>query len=72
MRSILLTSIFVLLFANTLLAEEKCNDLKKLSRDYLKCVGEKLKDKTSNIGLDTNNIKEKKYLTDWFKKKNEL
>ena len=41
----------------------------KLSKDYLKCLGGKVKKKTSGFGLDTNNIKEKKYLTDWFKKK---
>ena len=41
----------------------------KLSKEYLKCLGGKFKKKTSGFGLDTNNIKEKKYLTDWFKKK---
>ena len=41
----------------------------KLSKEYLKCLGGKVKKKTSGFGLDTNNIKEKKYLTDWFKKK---
>ena len=50
-------------------ADEKCSNYKKLSKDYLKCLSGKLKNKTSNIGIDTNNIKEKKYLTDWFKKK---
>ena len=29
----------------------------------------KTKEKTSNIGLDTSNIKEKKTISDWFKKK---
>ena len=43
---------------------------KKLSKEHLKCLGSKIKKKSSSIGLDTNNIKEKKYLTDWFKKKN--
>ena len=40
-----------------------------MSKDYLICLGKKAKDKTSNVGLDTSNIKEKKTLADWFKKK---
>ena len=42
---------------------------KKLSKDYLKCLGGKLKSKSSGVGLDTSNIKEKKTLSDWLKKK---
>ena len=38
-------------------------------RDYLKCLGGKIKKKTSSLGVNTDNPKEKKYLTDWFKKK---
>ena len=49
--------------------DENCSTYKKLSKEYLKCLGGKVKKKTSGLGLDTNNIKEKKYLTDWFKKK---
>ena len=29
----------------------------------------KLKNKSSGVGLDTTNIKEKKTISDWFKKK---
>ncbi len=48
---------------------ENCSSYKKLSKEYLKCLGGNIKNKTSVFGLDTNNVKEKKYLTDWFKKK---
>ena len=57
-------------FINTYsLGNENCSSYNKLSKEYLKCLGGKVKNKTSGLGLDTNNIKEKKYLTDWFKKK---
>ena len=55
--------------SNISYADNKCSNYKKLSKEYLKCLSGKVKNKTSNIGLDTKNIKEKKYLTDWFKKK---
>ena len=45
---------------------------KKTIKDYLSCLGKKAKEKTSNIGLDTSNIKEKKTIYDWFKKKKVL
>jgi hypothetical protein len=32
-------------------------------------LGEKLKNKSSGVGLNTDNIKEKKTISDWFKKK---
>ena len=51
------------------MGNENCSSYKKLSKEYLKCLGGKVKKKTSGFGLDTNNVKEKKYLTDWFKKK---
>tara|TARA_Y100001958_G_C21064134_1_gene425945 strand:- start:55 stop:267 length:213 start_codon:yes stop_codon:yes gene_type:complete len=50
-------------------AEKNCSELKKLSKDYLKCLSGNFKKKSSNIGLDTENIKQKKYISDWFKKK---
>ena len=57
-------------FMNTYsLGNENCSSYKKLSKEYLKCLGGKVKKRTSGLGLDTDNIKEKKYLTDWFKKK---
>ena len=69
MKFLILILIIFFLSSNILLAKEKCSDYKKLSKTYLKCISGKLKDKTSNIGINTDNIKEKKYLTDWFKKK---
>ena len=42
---------------------------KKLSKNYLKCISGKLKNKSTGLSLDTSNIKEKKTLSDWFKKK---
>ena len=50
-------------------SDESCKQYKKLSKNYLKCLGGNLKNKSSGLGLDTSNIKEKKTLSDWFKKK---
>ena len=66
----LIILIFMSLFINNFsFANDKCSNQKKLSKNYLKCLGGKIKNKTSNLGVDTSNPKEKKYLTDWFKKK---
>ena len=47
-------------FINTYsLGNENCSSYKKLSKEYLKFLGGKVKKKTSGLGLDTNNIKEK-------------
>ena len=54
---------------NYSMGNENCSSYKKLSQEYLKGLSAKVKKKTSGLGLDTNNVKEKKYLTDWFKKK---
>ena len=48
---------------------DNCKNLKKLSPSYLKCKASILKSTSNNIGLDTDNVKEKKYIIDWFKKK---
>ena len=69
MKSIIFVIIIFFFTNNLSFADEKCSQYKKLSKDYLKCLGGKLKNKSSNIGIDSSNIKEKKYLTDWFKKK---
>ena len=58
----------VLFYTNTY-GNVDCSQIKKLSKEYLSCLGKKTKEKTSNITIDTSNIKEKKYLSDWFKKK---
>ena len=66
----LIILIFISLFINNFsFANDKCSNYKKLSKNYLKCLAGKIKNKTSNLGIDTSNPKEKKYLTDWFKKK---
>lgn len=60
--------LFFILSGNAF-SETDCSEIKKLSKEYLSCIANKSKEKTSNLGLDTSNIKEKKYLSDWFKKK---
>ncbi len=69
-NKVLLIGLF-LMFASTLNADEKknCKELKKLSKDYLACISGNLKSSTTGLGLDTSNIKEKKTISDWFKKK---
>ena len=69
MKSIFFTFLIIIFMSNISYADNKCSNYKKLSKEYLKCLSGKVKNKTSNLGLDTKNIKEKKYLTDWFKKK---
>ena len=64
---------FIYLMSSTAtFAEEKkdCSEKKLVNKILCKTLG-KSKDNKSNFsfGLDTNNIKDKKYLTDWFKKK---
>tara|TARA_B100001540_G_scaffold140166_1_gene124614 strand:+ start:38 stop:250 length:213 start_codon:yes stop_codon:yes gene_type:complete len=66
----ILVVIFILTFStNYAQSSDECKQYKKLSKNYLKCLGGKLKGKSSGVGLDTSNIKEKKTLSDWFKKK---
>ncbi len=54
-----------------LYSSEHCKELNKLSLDYIKCIGKNVKEKSSNLSLNTENIKEKKTISDWFKKKND-
>ena len=70
MKKILLLIILSMFIGNYSSAKSDCSSFKKLSKEHLKCLGSKLKKKSLGFGLDTSNIKEKKYLTDWFKKKN--
>ena len=66
----ILTFIFLFfILSGNALSETNCSEIKKLSKEYIACLAKKSKEKTSNLGLDTSNIKEKKYLSDWFKKK---
>ena len=69
MKKVILLTFFMLFINNISFAKIDCSSHKKLSKEYLKCLGGKVKKKSSSIGIDTNNIKEKKFLTDWFKKK---
>jgi|TARA_B100000929_G_scaffold110449_1_gene87519 hypothetical protein len=69
MKKILLSLFITLILSNNAYSEVGCSQIKKLSKDYLSCLAKKTKEKTSNLGLDTSNIKEKKTLADWFKKK---
>ena len=69
MRKILLTLFISSILTNNSYSKVDCSQIKKLSKDYLSCLAKKTKKKTSNLGLDTSNIKEKKTLADWFKKK---
>ena len=69
MKKILLLTFASMLLTNPAYSDNECSKIKKLSKEYLICLTKKSKDKTSNIGLDTSNIKDKKYLSDWFKKK---
>tara|TARA_Y100000741_G_scaffold179468_1_gene136400 strand:- start:420 stop:683 length:264 start_codon:yes stop_codon:yes gene_type:complete len=69
-NKILLIGLFII-FASSLKADEKkdCKEFKKLSKDYLACITGNLKSSTTGLGLDTSDIKEKKTISDWFKKK---
>ena len=69
MKKILLLLFISSVLNNYAYAETDCSQIKKLSKDYLGCLAKKSKEKTSNLGLDTSNIKEKKTIADWFKKK---
>ena len=72
MKKILLSVFILTLTTNYAYPSDECKQYKKLSKDYLKCIAGKLKDKSSEVELDTANIKEKKTISDWFKKKNEF
>ena len=69
MKYIILFIITIIFTINSAYAKKNCTEFRKFSKDYLKCIGGNLKNKSSNVVLDTENIKEKKYITDWFKKK---
>jgi hypothetical protein len=71
MKIILILFIY-LISSNITFAEEKkdCSEKKLINKILCKTMG-KSKDNKSKLSfkLDTKNIKDKKYLTDWFKKK---
>ena len=61
---------FVIFIQPNLLAndENECENIKKTSPKYYLCKAGKA---GKNMGLNTDNPKEKKYIIDWFKKKND-
>ena len=64
--------LFYLLSSSSLNAEEKkdCSEEKLVNKLLCKTLGSnKDNEGKFSFGLDTKNIKDKKYLTDWFKKK---
>tara|TARA_B100000242_G_C42805582_1_gene374597 strand:+ start:57 stop:269 length:213 start_codon:yes stop_codon:yes gene_type:complete len=69
MKKFLFIICFLVLLNNNAFSDTNCSEIKKLSKEYITCLAKRSKEKTSNLGLDTSNIKEKKYLSDWFKKK---
>ena len=69
MKKIYIILFVTILFNTNAYSNNDCSKFKKLSKDYISCLGKKAKEKTSKIGFDTSNIKEKKTLADWFKKK---
>ena len=69
MKKIIVIFFLTLFFNNTVYGNVDCSGIKKLSKEYLNCLAKKTKEKTSNIKFDASNIKEKKTLADWFKKK---
>ena len=69
MKKIYIILFLFIVFNTNAYSNNDCSQIKKLSKEYLSCLGKKTKEKTSNIGLDTSNIKDKKTIADWFKKK---
>ncbi len=64
--------LFYLLSSSASIAEEKkdCSGKKLVNKILCKTLGNNNDNKSKfSFGLDTKNIKDKKYLTDWFKKK---
>tara|TARA_Y100000741_G_scaffold207623_1_gene158016 strand:+ start:192 stop:404 length:213 start_codon:yes stop_codon:yes gene_type:complete len=63
--------LFYLLSSSSSIAEEikDCSKKKLVNKILCKTMGNKDNKSKFSFGLDTKNIKEKKYLTDWFKKK---
>ena len=69
-KNIILFILFCFFFLNVNAAEKQdCSVLKKLSKDYWICKKNNLKGFSDNVDFDTSNIKKKKTLADWFKKK---
>ena len=71
MKKIFFAIIITGLFQTLSYAAEKkdCTNVKKFTPKYLACKVGSIASNSENVGLDTKNVKEKKYITDWFKKK---
>ena len=69
MKKFIIVIFISLIMSSNAYSKTDCTEIKKLSKEYLSCLAKKSKEKTSNIGIDTSKIKEKKTLADWFKKK---
>tara|TARA_B100001175_G_scaffold313159_1_gene320298 strand:+ start:916 stop:1134 length:219 start_codon:yes stop_codon:yes gene_type:complete len=71
MKKIIVVTFLIIFASSNVQSAENCKQYKKLSKNYIKCISGKLslKNKSNNLSLDTSNIKEKKTLSDWFKKK---
>ena len=69
MKKLLFIICLSVLLSNNALSDTDCSEIKKLTKEYITCLAKRSKEKTSNLGLDVSNIKEKKYLSDLFKKK---
>ena len=67
----LIVSIFFMFSSVTYSEENNCEDKKLVSKILCKSfgLGKVSSSKISNVEMDTSNIKEKKYISDWFKKK---
>ena len=69
-KTILILLSFIIIHTNSLAKEKKnCNNIKKFNPKYLACKISNLTSKKDGVTLDTTDVKEKKYIIDWFKKK---
>ena len=71
MKKLYLTLLITILIQNPLFANEKkdCSQINKLSPKFLTCKLGNITKGSKDLTLDSNNISEKKYISDWFKKK---
>ena len=70
-KIIFIVSIFFMFSSTTYSKENNCEDKKLVSKILCKSVGlgKNSSSNLSKVEMDTSNIKEKKYISDWFKKK---
>ena len=69
---IILVILLYFFTTTAIFAEENkdCSEKKLINKILCKTLGKNENNKGKfSFGIDTNNIKDKKYLTDWFKKK---